>query len=250
MKNYLSTLDLAIWLSLIAGRLLLCVCILKRRVLRRLPFFSIFAFASTTETLLLWALAYWATYSAYYYTFYITGHLVSALAFVTLIQCGRQVLPGLKLPQRERALAWLLVAWGAVVIFAVSWPQRFIENRIEVGACLAIGITFIFLAAYSRYLGLYWSRLLAGISSTLGLLYLVEGAAYAVMGHYPSALLVQVRLVSQIANVLAVIAWIVIILSPWGEYRLTPDQLRALKRTVDEIEANLRDFAEEAERVA
>ena len=57
------------------------------------------------------------------------------------------------------------------------------ENRIEVGAYPGIAAVFIFIAAYSRYLGLYWSRLLAGITATLGLLYLVEGVTGAMIGH-------------------------------------------------------------------
>ena len=70
------------------------------------------------------------------------------------------------------------------------------------------------------------SRLLAGITATLGLLYLVEGVASAIAGHYPPALVSLVREIRQIANILAVVAWIVVILSPWGERALTEDGLR------------------------
>ena len=177
MKNYLSSADLAMWIALIAGKAVLCFCILKKRILSRLPWFSTLIFAYSIKSLLLLAIAFWASYSTYYYVFYISSYIESALVFLTLIECGRQVLPGLNLPQKEKALAWLLAALGAVVTFAALWPLPSIANekRIEVGAYLAIGVVFIFIASYSRYLGLYWSRLLAGITATLGLLYLVEG---------------------------------------------------------------------------
>ena len=241
MKNYLSTIDLAMWVMLIAGLVVLCLCILKKRFFNRLLWFSAFVFVSTAGQLMLLAIAFWFNYRAYYYAFYISSDIDSILAFLTLIECGRQVLPGLNLPQKEKALSWLLAALGAVVIFAVQWPLPSVihEKRIEVGAYLAIAVVFIFIAAYSRYLGLYWSRLLAGITATLGLLYLVEGATRAMVGHYPPALAAQVREISQIANILAVVSWIVVILSPWGEREMTERDLKTIEDAFARIEASL-----------
>ncbi|HZD95482.1 MAG TPA: hypothetical protein VE133_14565, partial [Candidatus Sulfotelmatobacter sp.] len=103
----------------------------------------------------------------------------------------------------------------------------------------AIAVVFIFIAAYSRYLGLYWSRLLAGVTVTLGLLYLVEGVASAIMGHYPPELVALVREIRQIANILAVVSWILVILSPWGERVLTEEGLRKIEAAFSRIEASL-----------
>ena len=239
MKNYLSTVDLAMWVVLIASKLVLCLCILKKRFFSRLLWFSALVFASSVKSLLLLALAFFASYPAYYSTFYIGSYVESALVFLTLIECGWQVLPGLNLPQKERAFAWLLTSLGAVVIFASCWPLNFLENRIEVGACLTIAVAFIFIAIYSHYLGLPWSRLLAGITFTLGLLNLVEGATSAVAGHYAPSFVAQVRQLRQIANILAVIAWIVVILSPWGERELTEEGLKKIEAAFARIEASL-----------
>ena len=246
----LSSLDLSLWITLIAGKFMLCFCIVRKSFFHRLPWFSAYIFASTCKSLVLLTLAFWGSYASYYYTFHTAARVILIVALLALIESARQVFPGLKLPQRERALGWLLAALGAVAAFSALWPLRSVEDRIEVACYLAGAVTFISVAAYSRYLGLYWSRLLAGVTSTLGLLYLVEGSVRAMTGHYPSVLVLQVRQISPIANVLAVVAWAVVILSPWGEYRLTPEQLRALKRNVDAIEANLRDLAREAEKVA
>ena len=98
---------------------------------------------------------------------------------------------------------------------------------------------FIFIAAYSRYLGLYWSRLLAGMTATLGLLYLVEGVTGAMIGHYPSALVALVREIRQIANILAVVSWIVVILSPWGEREMTEQDLKKIEAAFARIEASV-----------
>src|SRR5262249_31833516 len=149
--------------------------------------------------------------------------------------------------QREKALVWLLVALGGVFIFVVLWPLRSLANekRIDVGAYLSIAVVFIFIAAYSRYLGFYWSRLIAGISSTLGLLCLVHGVAKAMIGHYPSAVVLFVRQLSQVANILAVIAWIVVVLSPWGEHELTETDLKKIELAFAKVEPGLR--AERAE---
>ena len=241
MKDYLSSVDLAMWIALIAGKLVLCLCILKKRFFSRLPWFSALIFFSTIKSLLLYALAFWASYAAYYYSFYISGYVEAALIFLTLIECGRQVLPGLNLPQKEKAFAWLGAALAAVLIFTVVWPLPSIaqERRLEVGAYLGIAAVFIFVAAYSRYLGLYWSRLLAGITATLGLLYLVEGVASAIMGHYPPALVALVREIRQIANILAVVSWIVVILSPWGEREMTEQDLKKIEAAFARIEARV-----------
>ncbi|HET8889090.1 MAG TPA: hypothetical protein VFQ41_09310 [Candidatus Angelobacter sp.] len=241
MKNYLSTVDLAMWVAIIVGKLFLCLCILKKRFYSRLPWFSALIFAYSVKSFLLLALAYWARYATYYYTFYIGGYIESALVLLTLIECGRQILPGLNLPQREKAFAWLGASLAAVLIFTVVWPLPSIaqERRIEVGAYLGIAAVFIFIAAYSRYLGLYWSRLLAGITATLGLLYLVEGVTGAMIGHYPSALVALVREIRQIANILAVIAWIVVILSPWGEREMTEQDLKKIEAAFARIEASV-----------
>jgi hypothetical protein len=241
MKNYISSIDLAMWIALFVGQVILCLCIWKKRFLHRLRWFSILTFFATGKDLLLFVIAFWSSYSTYYYAFYIGNYIESALVFLTLIECGRQVLPGLNLPQKEKALAWLLVALGAVVIFAALWPLRSVahEKRIGVGAYLAIGVVFIFIAAYSRYLGLYWSRLLAGITATLGLLYLVEGAMEAITGHYPAAIVLLVRQINSIANILAVIAWIVVILSPWGEREMTEQDLKKIEAAFARIEASV-----------
>jgi hypothetical protein len=241
MKNYISTGDLAMWIVLFVGQVVLCLCIWKKRFLRRLRWFSVLTLFSTAKDLLLLTLAFWASYAAYYYTFYITGYVESALSFLTLIECGRQVLPGLNLPQKEKALGWLVGAITAVIIFAALWPLRSIANekRIEVGAYLAIGVVFIFIAVYSRYLGLYWSRLLAGISSSLGLLYLLQGATAAMTGHYPSAIVLLVRQINAIANILAVVSWIVVILSPWGEREMTEQDLKKIEAAFARIEASV-----------
>ena len=241
MKNYLSSADLAMWIALIAGKLVLCLCILKKRFFSRLPWFSSLIFVSSVRSLSLLALAFLANYRAYYYAFYVGSYIESALAFLTLIECGRQVLPGLNLPQKEKALSWLLAALGTVVIFSVLWPLPSIANerKIEVGAYLAIAVVFIFIAAYSRYLGLYWSRLLAGITATLGLLYLVEGATRAMVGHYPPAIVALVREISQVANLLAVVSWIVVVLSPWGEREMTEQDLLKIEAAFARIEASL-----------
>jgi hypothetical protein len=241
MKNYLSITDLVMWIALIAGKVILCLCILKKHFFRRLPWFSALIFAYSIKSLLLLAIAFWASYSTYYYVFYIGGYIESALVFLTLLECGRQVLPGLNLPQKEKALAWLLSALGVVGVFAALWPLRSIANekRIEVGAYLAVGVVFIFIAAYSRYLGLYWSRLLAGITATLGLLYLVEGSMEAITGHYPSAMVLLVRQINGLANILAVVSWIVVILSPWGEREMTEQDLLKIEAAFARIEASL-----------
>lgn len=239
MKNYISITDLAIWVVLIAGRVVLCLAVLKRNLFRRMPLFSVYAMASTAESVLLFAIAFLSTYSVYYHVFYITSHIVSLLAFLTLIECGRRVLPGLNLPQKEKALTLLLAAIVGVATFIGFWPLRFIENRLELGSQLAVGIAFIFITVYSRYLGLYWSRLLAGISSGLGLLYLVQGVAKAIMAHYSLAVVLLVRQISQIANVLAVIAWIVVVLSPWGESVMTEEDLQVLETAFAKIEDSL-----------
>ena len=241
MKNYLSAADLAIWVILIASKLVLCFCILKKRFTKRLLWFSTLIFVSTINSLLLFAIAFSASYATYYHAFYVGEYIESALVFLTLIECGRWVLPGLDLPKKEKAIAFLLGALAAVCIFAALWPQHSLgsEKRIEVAACFAVAVVFVFIAVYSRYLGLHGSRLLAGISYSLGLLYLLQGITAAITGHYPFAI---VRLVSQlnsIANVLAVIAWIVVILSPWGEYTMTEADLRKIEEAFAQVEASL-----------
>jgi len=239
MKDYINTADLAIWIALLAGRLILCLSIWQKRLHHRLPWFSLYSFAAAFECALLLAIAFSASYEVYYYVFYVTSHTVSVLAFLTLMECGRRVLPGLNLPQKEKAFGFLFVALAAIAIFATLWPLRFVEKRLELGAYLSVGVAFVFIAAYSRYLGLYWSRLLAGVATGLGMLYLVDGAAKAMIGHYPEAVVLQVRQLSQIANVLAVIAWIVVVLSPWGTRELTEQDVLKIEAAFARIEASL-----------
>jgi hypothetical protein len=243
MIKFISITDLAIWIVLIVGRLVLCSVIFKKNLFRRMPWFSSYAFASTIESLVLFAVAFLFNYTVYYWVFFVTSHIVSLMAFLALIESGRRVLPGLDLPKKEKALAWLSATIVGIVLFVIFWPLRFPENRIELGAQLIIGAGFIFIAAYSRYLGLYWSRLVAGVTVTLGSLYLVQATAHAMMAHYGQSLVLPVRWLTQIANLLAVIAWIVVILSPWGERKLTEEGLRKIEEVLAIIEASLRTAA-------
>ncbi len=239
MKNYISTVEVAIWIVLVAAKVVLCLSIFKKRLFKRMPLFSVYAAWTTTESIALFAIAFLASYNVYYYVFYVASHLGSLLAFLTLIECGRRVLPGLDLPQKQKAISLLLASVSLVVIFISFWPMWYVEKRIESGAYLCVAITFIFITVYSRYLGLYWSRLVAGISSSLGFLYLLQGTAKAMMGHYPSATVLLVRQISQVANVLAVIAWIVVVLSPWGESVMTEEDLQILETAFAKIEDSL-----------
>ena len=59
------------------------------------------------------------------------------------------------------------------------------------------------------------------------------------MGHYPPATVFFVRQLSQIANVLAVIAWIIVVLSPWGESVMTEEDLQILEAAFAKIEDSL-----------
>lgn len=252
MKDYLSGADLAIWIALIVGQVVLCLSALKKHLFRRLPWFTAYVFVCTSESLLLFAIGFLATYATYYHVFYLSSHIVSAMAFLTLVEFGRQVLPGLNLPQKEKALACLLAALGAIVVLVSLWPLRSIgnEKRIELGACLSIAIVFIFIAGYSRHLGLRSSRLVGGVALTLGLVYLIDGAAKAIIGHYPSALVLQVRQFRQIAHLLAVMTWTVIVLSHWGEDEMTEEVLIKAGQIVGGVEANLRGFVTGGSRQA
>jgi hypothetical protein len=247
MKNYLSTTDVAIWIALIVAQVILCLSALKRRLVGRLPWFSAYVFASTAESILLFGIAFFSSYTVYYHTFYVTGYATSALAFLTLIEFARQILPGLNLPKKEKAIACLLAALTSVGVFVAVWPMHSVANekRIELGACLAIAVAFMFVAGYAHSLGLRWSRLLGGVSLTLGLVYLIDGAARVVLGHghYPSTAISHVRQLKEIANVLAVIAWTVVVLSPWGEYEMTEEDLVKFQEIVEGIEDNFRRFA-------
>jgi hypothetical protein len=240
MKNFLGSTNLAIWLVMIAGKVVLCLCILKKNLLRRLPWVSAYVFVTTIGSLVLLALAFLASYAVYYYSFFVVSFAQSVAAFLTLLEFWRQVLPGFNLPRNKQALGWFLAALGGVAIFAISWPVRYMEDRIEVASYLTIAVAFIFIAAYARYLGLYWSRLVGGVSLTLGVLYLVDGAAKALMAHYSyhSSAFSLIRHASEIVSILAAVAWIIVILSPWGEREITEEELLKLGQLVDHMEAD------------
>jgi hypothetical protein len=59
------------------------------------------------------------------------------------------------------------------------------------------------------------------------------------MNHYPAALVAQVREIRQIANILAVVSWIVVILSPWGEREMTEQDLKQIEDAFARIEASI-----------
>src|SRR5882672_7473121 len=101
MNKLIGTIDLAIWIALIAGRLVLCSVIFRKNLFRSMPWFSSYALASTVESLLLFAIAFLFDYAVYYYVFLVTSHIVSVMAFLVLIESSRRVLPGLDLPQKE-----------------------------------------------------------------------------------------------------------------------------------------------------
>ena len=238
MKNFLSSADLAIWMIMIAGKVVLCLCILNKNLVRRLPWVSAYVFASTIKSLLLLAVAFLVNYTVYYYSFFVANFMLSAIAFLTLLEFWRQVLPGFNLPRNKLALGWFLAALGGVAIFVTAWPVKYPENRIEVATYLVIAVAFIFIAGYARYLGLYWSRLVGGVSFTLGVLYLVDGAAKAVMWHYPHFIFLPTRHISEVVSIAAAVAWTIVILSPWGEREITQEELLRLEQLVDHMEAD------------
>jgi hypothetical protein len=238
MRNFLSRTDLAIWMIMIVGKVALCLCILKKNLVRRLPWVSAYVLASTIKSLFLLALAFLASYTVYYYSFFAASLVLSAIAFLTLLEFWRQVLPGFNLPHNKRALGWFLAALAGIAVFAARWPLRYVENRIEVAAYLTIAVAFIFIAGYARYLRLYWSRLVGGVSFTLGVLYLVDGVVKAMMWHYPHFIFIPTRYISEIVSIVAAVAWIIVILSPWGEREITQEELLKLEHLVVHMEAD------------
>src|SRR6476646_10455069 len=86
MKNFFSSTNLAIWLVMIAGKVVLCLCILKKNLVRRLPWVSAYVFASTIKSLFLLVLTFLASYTVYYYSFFATSFVLSAIAFLTLLE--------------------------------------------------------------------------------------------------------------------------------------------------------------------
>jgi len=96
----------------------------------------------------------------------------------------------------------------------------------------------MFIAGYARYLGLYWSRLVGGVSFTLGVLYLVDGVVKAVMWRYPHSIFIPTRYISEIVRIVAAVSWIIVILSPWGEREITQEELLKLEQLVDHMEAD------------
>lgn len=238
MKNFLSRTDLAIWMIMIVGKVVLCLCILKKNLVRRLPWVSGYVFVTTIGSLLLLALTFLASYAVYYYAFYAISFVESVIAFLTLLEFWRQVLPGFDLPHNKQAMGWFLAALGGVAVFVAGWPLRYVENRIEVAAYLVIAVAFIFIAGYARYLGLRWSRLVGGVSFTLGLHYLADGVVKAMMGHYAHFIFLPVRYISEIVSIVAAVAWTIVILSPWGEREITEEELLKLEQLVDHMEAD------------
>jgi hypothetical protein len=238
MKNFLSRTDLVIWMIMIACKVVLCLCIFKKNLVRRLPWVSAYVFVSTTGSLLLLAITFLASYAAYYYSFYAISFVESLVAFLTLLEFWRHVLPGFDLPHNKRALGWFLAALAGIAVFSARWPLRYVENRIEVATYLVIAVAFIFIAGYARYLGLYWSRLVGGVSFTLGLHYLANGVVKAVMWHYPHFIFIPTRYISEIVSIVAAVSWIIVILSPWGEREITEEELLKLEQLVDHMEAD------------
>ena len=59
------------------------------------------------------------------------------------------------------------------------------------------------------------------------------------IGHYPASLVLPVRQLSQIANVLAVATWIVVVLSPWGVREYTEADILKIEAAFARIEAGL-----------
>ena len=93
MKSYLSIPDLAMWIVLIAGKVMLCLCILKKHFFGRLPIFSaLIFFLQRSELGTFCSRVLGQLCRLLPRSFYISGHIESALIFLTLVECGRQVL--------------------------------------------------------------------------------------------------------------------------------------------------------------
>jgi hypothetical protein len=69
----------------------------------------------------------------------------------------------------------------------------------------------------------------------LGIALPPDAVAKAMIGHYTMSLVLPVRLLSQVANFLAVITWIVVVLSPWGERKPTEKGLRKIETALATI---------------
>jgi len=238
----LKTSDICLWLLLVCAEIALTVCLARKRLWGRLPCFSIFSVVSACDALVLLALGTLGSYEGYYRAFYFGGKITAALAFLSLVEIARIVLPALDLPAKRAALVSSVAGFLACMAFVILWPMASREKQIELGAFMVIAAAFIFLFSYSIRLGIYWSRLTALIALGFLLRFSMQAVCVAIIGHWPdcnNSFILMVRQMSMAVHLAALGVWIYASMSRWGEHGLTLADAKIVQRLFNNTESAL-----------
>lgn len=236
---HLTFLQYFIWISTAAGDVFLLAVLFHRNLWRRFPFFFGYtAFDLCREFIYLPAMVHGPT--SYFYVYWSLSLLGSLLQIALVIELARQIFRPIEAIPRSTIIFGLILCVTSVVTFC-AWSLYLplaIVRRLPgdvtglnlLLTCLRFAL-FAFVAAFSRFLGLYWRHYVYGITAGLGIYSCVDLICSAVSAQSGVEGLIALHL-SKFSYILAMVAWCFILAKKEPARVMVTPAMRVLLREI------------------
>ncbi len=219
MQLDLQSINHNIWIAGIGVQLLLALILLAKKVWRKYPFFSAYAFFSLFEAAITYAVFRHEIF--YFFTFWICEAIGVFLGLAVVREIFMDVFsphPALRKLATIifRVAVVVLLVLASVVIYMgsdVKGIVRAVLLAAEAARLIELGlIMFLFLAAGA--FGLHWRQNVFGIALGLGIFAAVELATVTLIGHVSASAAQALNLARSICFTASQIIWVGYLVAP------------------------------------
>ena len=220
---HLTPLHYVLWISGPILQALICIAMLRRRLVGECPWFLAYTLFHVFRFGVLFYVYHRMTYANYFWMYWRVQAISSALGFAVIYEIYGNVF---RRYDAIRRLGSLLFGWAAVVLLAVAFvvaaSSQGSEGNglVEAVITLERSVRFIqcgllcLLFVFSNYFGLSCGHYVFGIALGFGIFVSVEMAAITIRGQFGSVLSETWTLVNSAAYYCAILIWVGYFLAP------------------------------------
>ena len=220
---HLSPLHYALWISGLTLQALICIAMLKRRLIAYCPCFFAYTLFQVFRSGAQFYVYHRMAVANYFWAYWIGQAVSAALGFAVIYEIYVNLF---RQYEAIRRLGLLLFRWAAGVLLIVavvvaassqgSEASRAVEAVITLERSVRViqcGLLCLLLA-FATYFGLSWKNYVFGIALGLGVFASVEMAAITLRGHFGSIASGTLALVNSAAYYCAILIWVSYFLAP------------------------------------
>src|SRR5579884_3180552 len=248
MASHLTSLDLFIWLGVIASEAAVLVFLLVRSLHRRFPIFFCFIGLGLLEELFMLYVAFHMSALAYFYCYWAQVILEYLLQLAILYEVMKELFGQLEVLPKQALKLFLTGCFGitgVLALISITFPEQNFGRLytliiyLERGSEFLRAAVLLLLIPFVSILGLRWKHYAFGIVLGLGLFSTIDLLSSTVGATlFPNAIGIPItRYIPKIAYLASFLIWIEYFRKPEpARAEVSPEVLTALKGVSNQLE--------------